>query len=95
MSRSLGCAMPLPWPTNVDEGVMLRAPADGTPPSPSMKPSPPASFDIGIIDQRGTEVGAVAAAAVAAGRLAATTDARARPMITRGRMRPPYVMTEH
>ncbi|CAB4745573.1 unannotated protein [freshwater metagenome] len=93
MSRSLGWAMPLPAPTKVAEGRMVSAPADGTPPSPSMNPSPPLSFDIGTIDHFGTADAAGAAAAGTIGRAAPAIEARISPMVSRGRMTPPYVMS--
>ena len=95
MRRSLGWATPLPAPTNVGEGFIVRAPSDGTPPSPSMKPSPPLSFDIGTIDHFGTDVGALAAEAGAIGKDMAVSETNVSPMITRMRMQQPYFIPRH
>ena len=51
MSLSEGCAMRLPAPTNCAAGCEPRGRDRGTPPSPSMKPSPFASLDCGVMDQ--------------------------------------------
>ena len=91
MRRSFGWAMRLPAPTKVAAGWSESAPLRGTPPSPSMKPSPLASLTCETIDHEPLARTEPSAEAVSAATRASAVMAATAVRATSLRTRPEYV----